>query len=415
MKVLLATPMPPRPEAPGAIPLVLYALLSGLAERHSITLVTPAGTEPGEWEAAQQLKAFGVNLHIIDRRQPRGTERWKRRWRLGSTWLKGRWPWRTVWFWDPAVQKTLDQLFREQAFDLVAVEDNAMGVYQYRTTAPKIITEHEARRPRPVNWRSLYGKDFASRLLGELDWQRWQGYQRQVWQAFDRIQAFTPRDAETIARLAPDLARRVRVNPFGMALPPEADESREIPGRIVFTGNFTHTPNVDAAVWLGKEILPRVRQLRPGVQLFLIGVYPPREVRELDGAVEIYGDIRVTGPVDSIRPFLEEAAVVVAPVRTGGGMRMKVLYAMAMGKAVVTTPRGAEGLAAGDEAPPLCVATDAREFASMTASLLASAVKRRELGQQARRYIERHFSDKAYASRTETNWFELAGERRGWH
>lgn len=408
MKVLLATPMPPMQEAPGAIPLVLYALLSGMAERHSITLVTRAGTEPGEWEAAQSLTDLGVKLHLIDRRQLSRTERWNRRWRLGSAWMKGRWPWRTVWFWDPQVQKTLDRLLQEQKFDLVAVEDNAMGAYRYRTQAPKIFTEHEVRRPRSLNWRSMYEKNFARRLLSELDWQRWQGYQQKVWRAFDRIQVFTTRDAEAIARLAPDLAGWVRVNPFGIMLPPQADAHRAIPGRVVFTGNFTHLPNVDAALWLGKEILPIVRQLSPGVQLFLIGVYPPKEVQEMENE-----DIRVTGPVESIRPYLEEAAVVAAPVRTGGGMRMKVLYAMAMGKAVVTTPRGAEGLAIGGETPPLCVAKDAGEFAGITASLLASPAKRSELGERARRYVERHFSDKAYASRTEANWLELVEERRG--
>jgi hypothetical protein len=103
--------------------------------------------------------------------------------------------------------------------------------------------------------------------FGEADWQRWRKYQLSVWRRSDRIQVFTPRDAEAVAALAPDLAERVRVNPFGVELPAPLDDRLEEPGHVLFVGNFTHPPNVDAALWLGTEIMPALRTCYPGVRL----------------------------------------------------------------------------------------------------------------------------------------------------
>lgn len=134
---------------------------------------------------------------------------------------------------------------------------------------------------------------------------------------------------------------------------------------MLFTGNFTHPPNVDAALWIGHELMPKLRELRRDVRLTVVGIHPPREVMALAGA-----DIEVTGTVPDVEPYLARTSVVLAPIRIGGGMRMKVLHALAMGKAVVTTSRGADGLEIGGERPPLAVAEDADGLALKTASLL---------------------------------------------
>src|SRR5689334_5858106 len=147
----MATPMPPQPQAPGAIPLVLHAQLVGLIERHRVTLVTVASTDPAEWEALDRIRESGVDVHAIRRTELRGLARWERRWRFATTWLRGMYPWRTIWYWEPGLQHILNRLLAEQEFDLVMVEDNAMGIYRYRTETPTIFTEYEVRRPRSVD------------------------------------------------------------------------------------------------------------------------------------------------------------------------------------------------------------------------------------------------------------------------
>ena len=305
------------------------------------------------------------------------------------------------------MQRILNRLFAERSFDLVIVEDNAMGIYQYGTATPVIFTEHEVRRPRPVNWRAGSPSNWLRWAFGEADWQRWRKYQRSVWRRFDRIQVFTSRDAEAVAALAPDLAERVRVNPFGVEMPASLDAELEKQGTVLFVGNFTHPPNVDAALWLGNEIMPALRKCYPGVRLVLVGIYPPKSVQAL-----ACDDIRVTGAVPEIEPYFARAAVVIAPLRIGGGMRMKVLQALALGKAIVTTPRGADGLKIGEQPLPLITAENAEQIAEATASLLASCETRRSLGCQARAFVIENFSAQAYARRIEATYAELQAKRR---
>ena len=405
LRILLVTPMPPQAQAPGAIPLVLYAQLSGLREHHEVSLVTVAGQEPGERQAVQDLKRDGLDVHAVVREEPYGWRRWQRRWRMGHAWLTRRLPWRTVWFWEPEVQSILERLFETRAFDLAIVEDNAMGIYDYSTDTPLLFTEHEVRRPRSVDYRFWKQHSLPAWALGEVDWRRWPGYQRHTWQKFDHIQVFSHRDAQAVRQLAPDLGKPVSVNPFGIVLPAPARPENEQPHQVLFVGNFTHAPNVDAALWLGRAIMPRLTAFHPGVHLNLVGIYPPDEVRALESET-----VHVTGPVRDIRPYMEVAAVVLAPVRIGGGMRMKVLQALAMGKAVVTTTRGAEGLEAEAE-PPLKVADDAEGFACAAAALLEDEQARRALGAQGRAFAARHFSPQAYTERIEATYAAMiAGE-----
>jgi glycosyltransferase involved in cell wall biosynthesis len=238
--------------------------------------------------------------------------------------------------------------------------------------------------------------------LRELDWQHWRNYHLAVWRRFDGIQAFTARDAAAIQTLAPEVAARVRVNPFGVALPAIDNLSREDANEIIFIGNMTHPPNVDAAVWLGREIMPELIKLIPSAHLTIVGDSPPAEVRALAN-----DNIAIAGYVPTIAPYLERAAVIVAPIRIGGGQRMKVLQGLAYGKAVVTTPRGADGLDIEGCAPPLSIATDTASLAQAIAELLASATARHNLGQRARAFVEQHYSPAAYARRLEKIYGEL--------
>jgi glycosyltransferase involved in cell wall biosynthesis len=406
MRVLLIAPMVPQRDGAGAIPVLLYAQLVGLRERHDVTLVAGLGDEPGEAEAAAELVRENPDVHIADRRRPPpGLRRWRRRGRLAATWIGRGWPWRTVWFAAPDVQNVLDKLAATRAFDVVAVEDDAMSVFRLPAGVPAVLTEHEVLRPRAIDWGAGHPAEWPRWALREIDWRRWLSFQRKAWRRFDRVQVFTERDAQAVAELAPEVGPRVRVNPFGLVLPPAADPAREVPGTVLFMGNFSHPPNRDAAAWLAREIMPIVKSRYGAARLLIVGSAPPREVRDLAGA-----NVDVIADVPSVEPHLEAACVVLAPVRTGGGMRMKVLHALACGKAVVTTTRGTEGY---ETDPPLAVADDAEGIAAETALLLGNERVRRALGERARAYAERHHSPAAWAARLEAVYEEARNERPG--
>jgi glycosyltransferase involved in cell wall biosynthesis len=282
------------------------------------------------------------------------------------------------------MQRLLNHLLATQDFDVVQVENSGFGNYRIETTLPSVLTELEVGRSLPGD---------------ENDWKQ---VQPAIWRQFNRIQVFTPRDAAEIRAVAPELSDRVRINPFGIDIPEEADPGLEEPGTVVFVGGFNHLPNVDAALWLGNEIMPLLRRLRNGIRLIIVGDNPSVALRAL-----ACDDMIVTGRVPSVEPYLDRAAVVLAPVRLGGGMRVKVLEAMAMGKAVVTTPLGAEGLLGPRNALPLAIGETAEEVATATASLLASPEHRRALGTRARAFVTEYHSWSAYAARLEAIYAEL--------
>jgi glycosyltransferase involved in cell wall biosynthesis len=407
MRVLLVAPVPPQADGGGAIPVLLHAELLGLRQRHEVTLVTAVGDEPGEEEAVRRLRSEG-EVHVVDRRRPPpGARRRRRQVRMAAAWARGRWPWRTVWYADPGFQAVIDRLGAEREFDVVAVEDSSMSVFRYPAAAATVYTHHEVLHSRRVDWSAGPPRRWPGWAFGELDWRRWPSFQRRAWRQFDLVQVFSRRDAEAIAELAPEVAARVRVDPFGLVPPPPADPAREVAGTILFVGAFHHPPNRDAAIWLAREILPAVLERAPGARLRIVGSAPPPQVLELAGPrVEVVAD------APSVQPHTEEAAVVMAPVRTGGGMRMKVLQAMAAGKAVVTTPRGTEGYTGFGEEPPLAVGESGAEIAAATAALLGNDAARRSLGERAREFAERHHSPEAWAERQTAVFEEARAARR---
>jgi polysaccharide biosynthesis protein PslH len=405
MRILMVTPMLPHPATTSGGAFVMHCQLAALAARHQVTLATFAGPDPVEREALNHLRTSGLEVHAIWRPEPAGFGRYKRRWRLANQWLRRGIPLRTVEFWEPGMQRILHRLMTETLFDLVQVEDNAMGDYGYQPGPQMVLTEHEVRVTPSVRHADR-STIWLWRALCQAEGRRWQRYQPAIWRRFDSVQVFTPRDAAAVQAMAPDLSTRLRINPFGVELAPAVNPRDEADGAVLFVGGFTHGPNVDAALWLGREIMPLLRASRPGVRLTIVGNQPPPAVRAL--ARE---DIVVTGRVPTIEPYLRRAAVVLAPLRTGAGMRLKVLQAMAHGKAVVTTPLGAEGLSVAGCEPPLVIASDAKEFAHGAFELLSAETTRRQLGTDARAFVARHHSWSAYQERLEALYQELMSKR----
>jgi glycosyltransferase involved in cell wall biosynthesis len=403
MRILLVTSMVPDPGGIGAIPKLLAAELEGLSERNEVTLLTTFGEDPGQAEAAARLRDSGLEVHAVDRRRSSSAlRRWWVRAELAMTWLTRRWPWRVV-CGEAGVQPLLDRLVAEREFDVIAVEDNPVAVLRFPAEIPVVFTEHEATRVPAGQWRASRLRDRPLAALRARDWRRWDGFLPRAWERFDLLQVFCEADAMAVRRRAPALADRVRVNPYGMILPPATDPAREVADTVLFTGTFAHLPNREAAIWLAREIMPAVRLRRPEAKLRIVGRTPPREVLELAGTgVEIVADAA------SMEPHLEQAAVIVAPVRSGGGMRMKVLEAIARGKPVVTTALGAEGFTAFPGAMPFAVADEAEPFAEAIAELLGDDAGRHALGAQARDFAVRHHSPAAWAERLEAVFAEAA-------
>lgn len=184
--------------------------------------------------------------------------------------------------------------------------------------------------------------------------------------------------------------------PLGLA--PELDT-------LVFEGRMDFRPNVDAACWLATEILPRVRSMHPGARLVLVGNQPAPAVSALANEA-----VQVTGWVEDVRPYLDRAALFVAPMRLGAGIKNKVLQAWSMGKAVVATSEATGGLRA-EPGVNLELADGAEALATAIVALLADPVRRQALGRAARATVDEHYTWARRAEDLEAA-FELAVRRR---
>jgi glycosyltransferase involved in cell wall biosynthesis len=146
-------------------------------------------------------------------------------------------------------------------------------------------------------------------------------------------------------------------------------------------------PNEDGILFFIDAILPHIRRKVPGVRLIVVGRNPTHRLREIAERSRI----EVTGTVDDVRPYIAEAAVYVVPLRVGGGTRLKIFEALAMGKAVVSTSVGAEGLPLipGEHYIP---ADEPTEFAYAILALLKDSTRRKRLGLAGRRLVEERYS-----------------------
>jgi GT2 family glycosyltransferase/protein-L-isoaspartate O-methyltransferase len=204
-----------------------------------------------------------------------------------------------------------------------------------------------------------------------------------IYGASDLVVTVTQADAEELAR------RKVRT-PCAVVPNIHVPHAGAVPGferrcGLVFVGGFGHPPNVDAAGWLVREILPRVREAQPDVPLLLVGSNPPAEVKALAGR-----GIEVTGFVPETGPYLDAARVSVAPLRYGAGMKGKVGEALGRGVPVVTTSIGAEGMGL-THGRHLLVADTAQAFADEVLRVYRDAALWEELSGAGRALIDERY------------------------
>lgn len=211
-------------------------------------------------------------------------------------------------------------------------------------------------------------------------------------------------DAASLARACP--ATRIEAMPNGVDAeffrPGLAEEGGDL---LVFEGRMDFPPNVDAVRWFVSEVLPRIRERVPQARFAAVGNRPAPEVQALAGP-----GVEVTGWVDDVRPYLAQAAVFVAPLRMGAGIKNKVLQAWSMGKAVVATPQAIGGLLA-EPGVNLELAHGAEAMAEAILALLADRQRRQRLGLAARQTIEAHYTWPRRAAALESLMQELVMAR----
>jgi glycosyltransferase involved in cell wall biosynthesis len=376
-RLLFLLPFPPDPEGVHGASRMTGQLLWELAGGNEVAaLYLRAPEEPPIAPALAARLAHSSEVERPSLHAGLGARRTVRR-ALGL--VGGRPLWATDWR-VPELTRRLRGTVAEWPPDVVQAELLVMGQYLSSLGGARpatVVVDHD---PGAAAAAGLAARERGWRRVARLaDAAAWRRYTHRVLGAADAAVAFTAGDLELLRGLGSG-ARLVRIAP-GIALPAAAaDPVGTDPPCVLFLGSFIHPPNVDAAIRLADAIFPAVRARVPGARLEIVGDAPPPAVRGLAG-----DGVAVTGRVPDTRPHVDAAAVVAAPLRLGGGMRVKVLEALAAGKALVATPRAVAGL---ELEPGVHVAlgeSDA-ELADAIAELLEDPARRKLMGTAAREW-----------------------------
>jgi polysaccharide biosynthesis protein PslH len=405
LRLLILTPFAPRLDAPHGGGKSLAQLVRELGRRHRVALLClRASDDPptddvvrGRCELVEEFPLPGVGGTPV--------ERLRRKARLSLALARGR----PTWAADTAVRRfaaRVEEHIRSWQPDVVQAEFHVMGQYLARASSSglpaRVLTEHEPGASAAAeSSRTAQG---PRRLLAWADSITWRRFESRVLERADAVVAYTERDRQVLAELSPNA--RLVVIPLGMDLPsdPASSPTPQSPD-LVFIGNFMHPPNVDAALRLVNGIFPRVVRRVPAARLYLIGDRVPGVLRKAADS-----NVVVTGLVDEVSPYLERAAVVVVPLRTGGGQRVKVMEALAAGKPTVMSSLAAAGLevAPGEEA---LIAETEEEFADAVLTVLQDHALRRSLAAGARAWAERNLGWQRTIEGYERLYAELLRER----
>jgi glycosyltransferase involved in cell wall biosynthesis len=219
------------------------------------------------------------------------------------------------------------------------------------------------------------------------------GWEARLAARFDRCLVVSEIEAQRLRAVAADTAVSLVPNGVDTAALrplPEAAAGK----RLIFVGHLRYPPNIDAVRFLARHILPALRTRIPEARLTVVGEGAPRALREFAGRA----DIDLVGRASCPLPYYQDAHVAVVPLRAGGGTRLKILEAMALGRPVVSTPLGCEGLAVED-GKHLLIAHDVEGFAAAVARLLTDRPLAARLSREARALVERDYDWTSIADR----------------
>jgi glycosyltransferase involved in cell wall biosynthesis len=347
LKILIISAQFPYPPRSGFAMRVLQ-LARRVADRHDVTLLSAARTadRPGIAALREELR-----VEVVER-EPLAPLA-KRLAQLASTASPRPYACRAVFSHE--MQQAIDALFARDAFDLVQLESSLLCAYAFPPATRLVLNEHNIEYE---VFRRMHERERspARRAFNRLEGARFRRFEQGWWRRLDGCAVTSEREARILSAHSP--ATPVAVVPNGVDVEHFRPATADVALRsLVFNGLLDYRPNLDAAHHLVDEIWPLVLARCPDARLEIVGRGHPADIRRLSRP-----GVVVTGEVEDVRPHLARAAVVGVPIRMGGGTRLKVVEGLAMGKAMVSTSLGCEGIAV-DDGEHLRIADGAQAFA----------------------------------------------------
>lgn len=369
-----------------------YHILKELARKHHVTFFTFYAAHPEDAHPDLDrifARVVSVPLDIPKPGSAADYMNYARR-------LFSRFPYAMAKFYHPAVTKKLREVLRQEKYDVIVADFLvAAGVVPWDSSCPKLLFTHNVEA---MIWQRHceVARNPLWKLVCWREYRAMESCERRYLKLADRVLTVSEVDRNVFAGFVNP--NKIEVIPTGV----DVDYFRPEPAAtdansLVFTGSMDWLPNEDAIFWFMETILPAIRQELPDITVEIVGRRPSGTLKARAAREK---GVVVTGQVEDIRPYVRHAAVYVVPLRVGGGTRLKIFEAMAMGKAVVSTTIGAEGLPV-THGQNIVLADEPEDFARQVVRLLRAPPERSALGQAARQLVESKYSWSAVAARFE--------------
>jgi sugar transferase (PEP-CTERM/EpsH1 system associated) len=385
MKIVIIAPRFPFPLDKGDR-LTVFHLLKYFSKRHQVSLVCFLEKEQDPaW--VEKVKPFCEHVHTVQ----------LRKWRAYANCVKGlpnSAPLQVHYHSDPAMSQAVRQLIDQTQPDLLYAHYIRMGQYiePYREY-PRVLAMQLSMT---LNYRRLadHASNWVRRTFYSTEYSKLRYFEADFARRFDKVLLISKHDLRAVAQNGE--INNVFLSPHGVDssyFSPDPKVQKD-PNSLIFTGNMNYMPNIDAAVYFCKEILPLVRKSIPDVRLKIVGTDPSSDVQAL--GKEPY--VEVTGCVPDLRSHLNRAQIAIAPMRIAAGLLNKVLEGMSMELPMVITSVANEGIKSTN-GKNVVVSDKAGDFASRIVELFSQPELRRRLGTAARDFVvkewswEKHFQD----------------------
>jgi glycosyltransferase involved in cell wall biosynthesis len=367
-----------------------YYLIRALSQKHKVTLLsfafeTATPDSPGELKKwCSEIRVAPVDPFQANRA---GTLR---------TFLSSR-PVATRSV--PAMSQLAEDELRRNAYDAVIASTGMTAEYALRVgrvppNTARILEGHNS-MSRWMQGRYTAQTKPLQRLRCWASWRKALRFEAALFRRFDLVTMVSEQDRHVCMTQLPGYRGPVEVVSNGVECSHNCPGlAQPQPNALVFNGSLTYSANYDAMRWFLADVYPRIEWAAPAVTLTITG-----SLRGVDTAGLALDDtVRLTGYVEDVRRPVAEATVCVVPIRQGGGTRLKILEAMALGTPTIATSKGAEGLEVTD-GEHLLLADDPESFATGVVELLRNPAIRRRLAASARRLVEQRYDWQAIGSR----------------
>ncbi len=377
LNVLVVSAFPPSRTSGGRVR--LRALVRGLASRHAVTVLSFRSPHEGGIPADD---VSGVEIQTVPNERLGLSGGAKRRLQARSVFSRHSFE-RLAHDGGRQFQTALDRVLAHERFDVVHVEGSAMAHLDFPKGLPVVLDEQNIEYD-VLQRSAAVTPSFPRKVYNRLNALKVRIEEERSWRAVRACAVPSPRDEVFVRRAAPRTLAGVVPNGVDLEFftPTEAPPER---GTILFFGEIGYYPNTDALGFFLDEVWPSVRRAHPSARLVIVGPSVPPQIARRASA-----DVTIVGAVPDVRPYLGRAEVVIVPLRIGGGTRLKILEALAMRKAVVSTSLGAEGLDVAHERDIL-IADGAESFATAVGRVLDDPRLGQRLGDAGRSLIEERY------------------------